>query len=376
MHWDDLEILRTVDDAEQTERVSLTNGLELMQRISRARGETPDYNRDYPTFVHELLLAQHHGYLIFDDTMVYPQMGDPRVGANANSWLQSIRDLRLTLDGRDRARGQVILRPLPSPDEDDDRPIAGMTLDAIARAIGDTYTDNQLIRFLDDSGIPEEVLSELGAASRWQYVLSVFELLHDGGSESRRALRGFIGAWLDNRLHTGPDVPLHEQLLVDLARQGWFVVDSQLVIGQPQFRNAPVAPPFGTDARLALLHPAIREAASRYLDTHLEVAIFEAFKAVDLRVRELSGIDAFGTELMGKAFGTENPPLKLADLTTETGKGIQEGFRFIFMGAVRGIRNRDAHELFRPLDDEDAIEQLSLASMLMRRLDGLAAGAD
>ena len=70
------------------------------------------------------------------------------------------------------------------------------------------------------------------------------------------------------------------------------------------------------------------------------------------------------------------PPLKLADLTTETGKGIQEGFRFIFMGAVRGIRNRDAHELFRPLDDEDAIEQLSLASMLMRRLDGLAAGVD
>jgi hypothetical protein len=41
----------------------------------------------------------------------------------------------------------------------------------------------------------------------------------------------------------------------------------------------------------------------------------------------------------------------------------------MFMGAVRGIRNPDAHELFDALDAEEALETLAFASMLMRRLD-------
>ena len=39
------------------------------------------------------------------------------------------------------------------------------------------------------------------------------------------------------------------------------------------------------------------------------------------------------------------------------------------MGVTRGIRNPDAHEQFRPLNEEESFEELSLASMLMRRLD-------
>jgi uncharacterized protein (TIGR02391 family) len=76
---------------------------------------------------------------------------------------------------------------------------------------------------------------------------------------------------------------------------------------------------------------------------------------------------------MAKAFGDEkdeDPPIRLAvDLSTESGRNVQSGFRFIFMGAVRGIRNPDAHELFRPVDEQEGLEHLGLASMLMRRLD-------
>lgn len=39
------------------------------------------------------------------------------------------------------------------------------------------------------------------------------------------------------------------------------------------------------------------------------------------------------------------------------------------MGAVRGIRNPDAHELFKALDAEEALETLAFASLLLRRLD-------
>ena len=93
---------------------------------------------------------------------------------------------------------------MPHPDEDDDRPITGMTLEEIARGIGDTYTPAQLPRYLRESGIPEEFIPTEAAGNKWEYVLGVLEALHDGGSAARRALRQFIGSWLEGRYHTPP----------------------------------------------------------------------------------------------------------------------------------------------------------------------------
>jgi uncharacterized protein (TIGR02391 family) len=106
---------------------------------------------------------------------------------------------------------------------------------------------------------------------------------------------------------------------------------------------------------------------------HPEVAIFEAFKAINIRVKEMTRIDDDGQSLMGTAMRDNNPPIKFADLSSEAGRNIQAGFRFMFMGAVRGIRNPDAHEQFQPLNEEEAFEELSFASMLMRRLDAAVA---
>jgi hypothetical protein len=39
------------------------------------------------------------------------------------------------------------------------------------------------------------------------------------------------------------------------------------------------------------------------------------------------------------------------------------------MGAILGTRNPSAHERFGPLDAQEALEYLGLASLLMRRLD-------
>ena len=59
----------------------------------------------------------------------------------------------------------------------------------------------------------------------------------------------------------------------------------------------------------------------------------------------------------------------LADLTTETGRNIQTGYHRIFMGVMAAIRNPNAHELFDQMDEDEALEQLGLASLLMLRLD-------
>ena len=367
MHWDDLQLLQIIDLAESSELGALTNGLSLMQRV--ANGHPLDYNRDYVPFVWELLVANQAGYVTWDDRGVYRQDVDPR--SNANSWLQEIRDIRLTLAGRDRARGRVVVRPLPDPDEDDDRLIAGMTLEEVARAIGDSFTPSQLPRFLRDSGVPEEFLTAVGSEDNWASVLAVFERLHDGGSAARRVLRQFLGQWLENRLHTGPRSDVHRRIAAQLARQGWFVEDGCLVIGEPQVGEIPMTSPVGREARIAALHPEVRQASDRLIESnHMGAAILEAFKAVNNRVKAMSGLDADGTDLMGKAFGGTTPGLVLADQSTQTGRDVQAGFLQLFSGAVRGIRNPNAHELFTSLDDNEALEQLTLASLLMHRLDG------
>ena len=72
---------------------------------------------------------------------------------------------------------------------------------------------------------------------------------------------------------------------------------------------------------------------------------------------------------MGNAFKNDQPALVLADLTTQTGKDIQSGYRFLFMGSQQAIRNPAAHEQFGEMGDDEAFELLGLASHLMRKLD-------
>jgi len=368
VRWDDLQLLMLIDECETSGQTGhLASGYNLMQAAST---EQPiDWDRDPRAFAHELLLARDAGYLDWKGPFL-PGVRPLDPLADAQQWLQQINDLRVTLAGRDRARGLEIRRPLPDPNEDDDRPITGMTLEEIARAIGDTYTAAQVPRYLHESGVPEQFISQEAAGNKWEYVLGILEALHDGGSAARRSLRQFIGGWLEGRYHTPPHPDVRKRIVALLAAQGWHVHDGRLVIGERTFEAVGTLTPLGQDARIAALHADVREVADRYLESgHAEVAIFEAFKAINNRVRAMTGLDLDGAKLMAAAFKDDDPPLRLGDLSSETGTNIQAGFRFVFMGAVRGIRNPDAHERFKALDAEEALETLAFASMLMRRLD-------
>jgi uncharacterized protein (TIGR02391 family) len=368
MRWDDLQLLHLIDELEASEQLgSLVTGYTFMQAASD--GQPVDWNRDGRAFARELVIARAAGYLEWNE-MTRLGAPSPDLATDPQQWLQDIRDLRLTLSGRDRARGRMIQRPLPDPEEDDDRPITGMTLEEIARQIGDTYSGSQLPRYLSDSGIPQEFIPTEMMGSKWAYVLGVLESLHDGGSAARRTLREFIGGWLQGRLHAPPPPDVRERIAALLGAQGWHIDDDKLVIGEQTSGVAEALTPLAQDARIAALHSDVREVADRYLESgHPEVAIFEAFKAINKRVKTMTDLDLDGSKLMGEAFSNTDPPLILGDLSTQTGRDIQAGFRFLFMGAVQGIRNPDAHELFKALDAEEALETLAFASMLMRRLD-------
>jgi uncharacterized protein (TIGR02391 family) len=368
MRWDDLDLLGLINELEQNETGSLMSGFALMERSLGGRG-LPYQDTDPRLLTRELLRARDAGFLNFDDRS-WPgqQMPDPH--QDPHFWLQRVRDIQLTLAGRDRARGIVIQVPHPHSDEDDERIIPGSSLESIARAISNEYSDSQVTRFLRESGIPAAYADEPWSGDRTEYVLNALDRLAADGSANRRVLRLFIGGLLDGRLQFQPDPAICARLKSQLARQGWHLRDGLLVIGERTLTPEPSTTLPRESRRISGLHPAIRQVAVRYLDAgQLEVAVFEAFKAVVARVKDLSGLDIDGSDLMGKAFNGTPPPIQFGDQSTDLGRDIQEGYRFIFMGAIRAIRNRDAHQPFQPLSEEETLEELGLISLLLRRLD-------
>jgi len=119
------------------------------------------------------------------------------------------------------------------------------------------------------------------------------------------------------------------------------------------------------------LHPLVKEVSGAlYRDGHYAQAIFEAFKAVNNLVKGKAGrSDLDGRDLMAKVFRKEAPILKLAPLVTQSDMDEQEGFMFLFMGAMAGIRNPKAHDNVPQPDQHRALEYLALASLLCRRVD-------
>lgn len=115
------------------------------------------------------------------------------------------------------------------------------------------------------------------------------------------------------------------------------------------------------------LHPLIEQRCRRqFLLGEFEQAVFVGMKAVEVRVRELSGFgdDATGVDLMNRAFGPTGP-------LTDPGavKGEQEGTRMMFAGTYAVLRNPSGH---REVDYDDVIEAAEavlVASLLMRVLD-------
>ena len=125
-----------------------------------------------------------------------------------------------------------------------------------------------------------------------------------------------------------------------------------------------------------LIHPDIKTAAlTRFESAHYADAVESALKAVNARVREnwlaAGNSEQDGTKLMFSAFDTQNPAIRLADLSTQTGRDIQDGYKHIFAGAMLGIRNPKAHDIV-VINQDRAIHFLFVASLLMHKLDEAA----
>ena len=121
------------------------------------------------------------------------------------------------------------------------------------------------------------------------------------------------------------------------------------------------------------VHELIIKSSKNLFDNgHYAESVEAAFLEITVRVKNIiktqTGEDLDGTAAIQKAFSLNNPIIQVADVSSRTGKDIQQGVMELLTGSIRYIRNPKAHEKI-VVEKHDAVRKLHLASLLMNEID-------
>jgi len=111
-----------------------------------------------------------------------------------------------------------------------------------------------------------------------------------------------------------------------------------------------------------------------YINKQYGLAADQGTKIYCEILRELTGCDLDGRKLTDRIFGGNSPTVRISNISTDTGKSMQEGQHFLSSGVMSSFRNPAAHlpadklvpEQFSELD---CLNILSLISFLLERID-------
>ncbi|MDD5082921.1 MAG: TIGR02391 family protein [Dehalococcoidales bacterium] len=119
---------------------------------------------------------------------------------------------------------------------------------------------------------------------------------------------------------------------------------------------------------LRLRQEVVEASRELFKDGHYRDAIFRAFVEVNNFVKRKAKCQLDGKSLMAAVFSLQNPKIRLNSLETQTDKDEQEGFMYLFMGAMQGIRNPKAHENIIQNNPYIAAKLIGFASLLIETI--------
>ncbi|MHB1349733.1 MAG: TIGR02391 family protein [Anaerolineaceae bacterium] len=247
------------------------------------------------------------------------------------------------------------------------------TVEAIAKVLGEAGSGTDLSRYFQTSGL----VDDSGESTKWRRLNFVF-LKSQATTKCANQILAFIRSYLVTARFVGKrdDFEHHrDELNAILILHG-------LVYGKDgQFRYTAQAKTLdeaearaqGVRNKLAprSTHPEVyKYCQPELMQENYFHAVFEACKGLFQRIRDLSGIEADGANLIDRVFSVEKPFLAFNTLQTETEKSEHKGFAQLLKGCAAAIRNPLAHGpkiLWQ--GETDAADYLTLLSMLHRKLD-------
>lgn len=118
------------------------------------------------------------------------------------------------------------------------------------------------------------------------------------------------------------------------------------------------------------LHPFLQPDCTKlFKDGHVNESVRKALEKYEVYVQHKSGERSIGKSLMATAFSETAPLVKIADISTARGKGLQDGFKFLSMGAMEFWRNYCSHGDEDQMGHHHAIAILATVSHMLYSID-------
>lgn len=259
-------------------------------------------------------------------------------------------------------------------------------LETICQEIADTstgLTGSEIGRLLAQVGVPDPD----AGATKWR---RLFHALHGAQANARSGsvVGEFIQRAMDPLRFVGRAAEFEErraELNRILAFAGMIVGDDGKLRGSASARTLNDA-----DRRLGRLRAELerRRVHSDVLaccrtelvkDENYFHAVLEATKSIAKKIREKAGLGGDGAQLVDEAFGIAGglPRLAFNSLQTETELSEHKGLMTLMKGVFGAFRNPTAHaaKIEYRVTEQDALDILSVASLIHRRLDAAVPAA-
>jgi len=258
-----------------------------------------------------------------------------------------------------------------------EKPIPAETLESICIVIGGQNTGSQIGNYLSQVGI----LDSDPAITKWKRLYNAFANYQNNSQEATKILI-FIQKILSpvRYANNGEQFELNR---IDINKRLLFIGLELLESGR--FRKVTEAKTIPEAQRRAdtlknklndrQVHPdVLLFCKAELLQDNYFHAVFESTKSVADKIREKADLILDGSELIDRAFGLgqqKTPRLAFNSLKTESEENEHKGFMHMIKGLFGMFRNTTAHspKIKWPIDEQDALDSLTLASMLHRKLD-------
>lgn len=208
------------------------------------------------------------------------------------------------------------------------------------------------------SGLPDQDLHRHNAFNGDPIVLGYPQYQH--GEIKRALMEAWI--WLEREGLIAPR-PEHDRDWIYITKRGQRLIESG---DFESYRRARLLPK-------QQVHPIIvQKVYAAFLRGDYDVAVFQAFKEVEVAVRNAGGFTPtdLGTALMRRAFAV--PGGALTDPSAVTSE--QQARSDMFAGAIGYCKNPQSHRTV-PLEPAETVELIMFASYLLRIVDSRATSA-
>lgn len=255
-------------------------------------------------------------------------------------------------------------------------PFAAGQLEALCRELGETMTGSQIGRLLPAAGVPDTSQQ----STKWKRLYDSLGQQQNKDGDGTAVCRLIKVAMAPERFGTEPEryEQHREALNLTLGFVGLALRDDGKLYPSKPTKTLTEAQERANALKAKLrerkVHPdVLLFCRAELVQQNYFHAVFEATKSVAEKIRTKTGLTTDGAQLVDDAFGMKSgmPVMAFNLLQTETEQSEHKGLAMLVKGMFGTFRNTTAHapKVGWPINLDDALDLLTLVSMLHRRLD-------